>query len=177
MNVALHGSVATEVCVAPKNLTGTHTGTAVNLSWNEPVTYSSGSPASAVLSWETNSDVSTYYGYSAVSHCMVHRFEPSDLNSYNQYVLKSVSFIGSPYATSYSVVVYKGGSYRNGTFNPGQQIVNQPVPMSMVNTSGWNTVTLLNPVLVNASSELWFGVVATGEYVIPYVAGDVVSNK
>ena len=176
-NVTLHGSVATEVCLAPKNLAGTHNTTSVSLSWNEPVTYSSGSPASAVLSWETNSDVSSYYGYSAVSHCMVHRFEPSDLNPYNQYVLKSVSFIGSPYATSYSIVVYKGGSYRNGSFNPGQQIVNQVVPMSMVNTSGWNTVTLLNPVLVNASSELWFGVVATGDYVIPAVSGNLVSNK
>ena len=176
-NVTLHGSVATEVCLAPKNLTGTHNTTSVNLSWNEPVTYSSGSPASAVLSWETNSDVESYYGYSAVSHCMVHRFVPSDLNPYNQYVLKSVSFIGSPYATSYSVVVYKGGSYSNGTFNPGQQIVNQTVPMSMVSTSGWNTVTLMNPVLVNASSELWFGIVATGDYVIPAVSGNLVSNK
>ena len=176
-NVTLHGSVATEICVAPKNLTGTHNTTSVNLSWNEPVTYSSGSPASADLSWETNSNVSGYYGYGATSHCMVHRFVPSDLNSYNQYVLKSVSFIGSPYATSYSVVVYKGGSYSNGTFNPGQQIVNQTVPMSMVSTSGWNTVTLMNPVLVNASSELWFGVVVTGDYVIPAVSGNLVSNK
>ena len=176
-NVTLHGSVSTEVCLAPKNLSGTHTGTAVNLSWNEPVTYSSGSPASAVLSWETGSDVTSYYGYNFPAVCMVHRFVPSDFASYNHYLLRAVSFIGSPYATSYSIVVFKGGSYTNGNFNPGEQLVNQLVPMSTVNTYGWNTVTLLNPVLLESTSELWFGVVATGDYIIPYVTGNVVSNK
>ena len=176
-SVTLYGSSSSDPCIAPKNLTGTHNGTTVNLSWNEPVTYSSGSPASTEISWETSSNISTYYGYGAVSHCMVQRFEPSDLTPYNQYLLKAVSFIGSPYATSFSVVVFKGGSYSNGVFNPGEQVVNQIVPMSTVNTTGWNTVTLSNPVLVDATSELWFGVVATGDYVIPYVEGNVVSNK
>ena len=176
-SVTLYGSSSSDPCVAPKNLTGTHNGTAVNLSWNEPVTYSSGSPASTEISWETSSNISTYYGYGVASHCMAQRFEPSDLTPYNQYLLKAVSFIGSPYATSYSVVVFKGGSCNNGSLNSGEQVVNQIVPMSTVNTTGWTTVTLSNPVLVDATSELWFGVVATGSYVIPFVEGDAMSNK
>ena len=176
-NVTLHGSVATEVCVAPKNLTGTHTGTAVNLSWNEPVTYSSGSPASAVLSWASGSDVS-WYGLDVVSpYCIVHRFEPSDLTLYNQYLLKEISFIASPYAESYRVVVFKGGNHDNGVFHSGEQVVNQVVPISTVSSNGWKTVTLTNPVLVDATSELWFGIIVKGSYVIPSVSGTIESYK
>ena len=176
-SVTLYGSTLTEPCVAPKNLVGTRNGTSVNLQWSEPVTYGNGSPASAVLSWDTNSAISSYYGYQVLSQCMAQRFESSDLTPYNQYLLKSVSFIGSPYATSYSVVVFKGGSYSDGSFNSGEQVVNQVVPMSTVNTNGWNTVFLNNAVLVDASSELWFGVVATGDYVIPYIEDEAVPNK
>ncbi|MCR4825622.1 MAG: C10 family peptidase, partial [Bacteroidales bacterium] len=176
-NVTLYGSSSTEPCIAPKNLTGTRNGSSVDLSWNVPVTYSSGSPNSVVISWGSSSNISSYYGYGVASQCMVQRFETSDLTPYNQYLLKAVWFIGSPYATSYKVVVFKGGSCNNGSLNSGEQVVNQVVPMSTVNTTGWTVVTLTNPVLVDATSELWFGVVATGDYVIPYVEGEAISNK
>ena len=176
-NVTLYGSSSTEPCIAPKNLTGTRNGSSVDLSWNVPVTYNSSSPNSVVISWGSSSNISSYYGYGVASQCMVQRFETSDLTPYNQYLLKAVWFIGSPYATSYKVVVFKGGSCNNGSLNSGEQVVNQVVPLSTVNTTGWTVVTLTNPVLVDATSELWFGVVATGDYVIPYVEGEAISNK
>ena len=86
-SVSLYGTPKVEVCVAPKNLTGVHTGTVVNLSWNVPLTYSANSPNSAVVSWDS-SVVESYASQGGnASLCMLQRFVPSDLSSYNQYLL------------------------------------------------------------------------------------------
>ena len=182
-SVSLSGNVIEASCLPPKNLTGTYTGSAVNLSWNVPVTYSSGSPASAVLSWDnTVSDYCSSYG-DDVSYCMLHRFTTSDLSAYNQYQLTQVSFVASYYADSYRVVVYKGGSYSNDVFTPGEMVYNQIVPTSSLNTHSWNTVTLGNPVMVDATQELWYGVLAYssgnkgGSYAIRYGTNALVNGK
>ncbi len=112
--------------------------------------------------------------YGAIDLEVAQRFAASDLSSYNGYNLTKVSFYlgdeiayyddeyGNPdYAYSqgsYTVVVYKGGSYSSGTvMDPGTLVASQTV--SNVQYESWNTVTLNTPVAIDASQELWFGVI------------------
>ena len=177
--VFCYGSAFDEVCLPPQNLTGTHTGSQVQLSWSEPVNYGSG-PDVVNISWD--STVSTYtfsYG-SNMTICMMQRFDVNDLTPYHHYLLKSISFIPAAQGTSFRLVVYKGGYYNNG-YHPGTQIVNQEIPAASLVRDTWNTVPLNTPVLVDASEELWFGFVVyttgTDGYVIPVSTGNYVANK
>jgi len=184
------GTAIEAVCLPPQNLTGTHTGSQVHLSWNSPITYGSGSPESATLSWDSTVYMYNSYGLPGyeMTYCMIQRFETSDLIPYHHYQLTKVSFFIEYnadvifYADAYRVVVYKGGGYNGSTFNPGEQVVNQAVPMSSVHY-GWNTIALETPVMIDASQELWFGVVAyTSEsnpnpYVICVSTNGAIPNK
>lgn len=176
------GNAIEEVCLPPQNLTGTHTGTSVNLVWDSPTTYDIDSPATAILCWDsTLSYYSSSYG-NDMTYCMLQRFETSDLSPYNHYRLTTVSFFPSSYADSYRIVVYKGGSCNGSVFIPGEQVVNQIVPMSSL-SYGWNTVALGNTVIVDATQELWLGVIAYssgnngGSYVIRYGTNEAIDRK
>lgn len=177
--VFCYGSAFDEVCLPPQNLTGTHTGSQVQLSWSEPVNYGSG-PDAVNISWD--STVSTYtfsYG-SDMTICMMQRFDVNDLTPYHHYLLKSISFIPATQGTSFRLVVYKGGYYNNG-YHPGTQIVNQEIPAASLVRDTWNMVPLNTPVLVDAAEELWFGFMVyttgTNGYVIPVSTGNYVANK
>ena len=83
------------------------------------------------------------------------RFKPSDLTQYNGMYLFQISFY--PYSSNceYSIRVWTGGSVSGGEGNSGTRIVDQLV--SNPNINHWNQVELNNPVLIDASKELWFG--------------------
>ena len=179
-NVTLYGAAYTEVCLPPTYLTGTYNGSAVNLSWNSPINYSSGSPSSATLSWD-----STFSGYRAgigtdMTLYMMHRFDTQELNPFDNYVLKSITFYALPDATTYRAVVFTGCSYE-GSFIPGTMVVNQEIPASSISTNNWNTVLLNNPVLINSDEEIAFGVAiyttGTDGYVLPIGTGTFAPNK
>ena len=38
--------------------------------------------------------------------------------------------------------------------------MNQEVPLYLLTENSWNTIYLLNPILVDGTKELWFGIVA-----------------
>ena len=173
------GTAVEEVCLPPRNLTGTHTGSQVHLSWSEPVSYGSGSEA-VTLSWDSTVAGGNFGFGENMTVCMLQRFDVNDVAPYHQYLLKSISFIPAFQGTSFRLVVYKGGNYFNGC-HPGTQIVNQEVPAASLVRDTWNTVPLNSPVLVDASEELWFGfmVYTTGNYgyVIPVSTGSYVPDK
>jgi hypothetical protein len=84
--------------------------------------------------------------------------------------LTGVSFYAKNGTTDCHIVVYQGGSYENGTFAPGQMVVNQQVPLSALTHNQWCTVALNTPVLVDAAQELWIGYkisVDSGYYAMP----------
>ena len=181
--VTLFGNATEATCLPPENLTGIHTGVIVNLLWDSPVAYDNESPASTLISWDsTLAGTSSSYGADR-TYCMVHRYETSDLTPYHHYQLTEISFVGSYYADSYRIVVYKGGNYNGSIFTPGEQVVNQVVPMSDINSYSWNTVILGSPIIVDASQELWIGVITYtsgnngGSYVIRRGTNSAIAEK
>jgi len=83
------------------------------------------------------------------------RFKPSDLTQYDGMYLFQISFYPRSSNCEYSIRVWTGGSVSGGEGNSGTRIVNQLV--SNPNINHWNQVELDNPVLIDASKELWFG--------------------
>jgi hypothetical protein len=152
-NVLLTGQCH-EICNPPKNLTLSQTDNQIDLYWNAPELYV---PDQYELTWCTNVSY-TYNNDTETKMYMMHRFEPSDLTDYHNKLLTAISFIPSPSATIYKLVVYKGGSYDGNSFHSGTSIVQQYVNLSTLTCDEWNTIMLDNPVVINANEELWYGV-------------------
>ena len=154
--IHLQGTSYNTVCLPPKNLTATTLSNGVNLSWTAPI---QNTPASTTLSWDSDYDGPMYFS-SDITFCMLQRYEVSDLSSFNQHYLNSISFIPLAGITSCRIVAYQGGSYNGSTFSLGEQVVNQEVPISNLNFNEWNTIQLLNPYIIDKNRELWFGIIA-----------------
>jgi hypothetical protein len=157
--VVCYGSAYEDICLSPQDVTGARHDSVVNLSWVEPYSYGN-NPTSVTIS-QDSSDYKSRFSYGP-NHtiCMVHRFDVNDLAPYHNYLLKSISFMPSSEGTSFRLVVYKGGSSSGDTYNAGTQIVNQEIPISLLNRNVWNTVQLNTPVLVDANEEMWIGFIA-----------------
>ncbi len=89
------------------------------------------------------------------------RFTPTELADYAGRYLTSVTFIPG-YAedvaiTSYSIVVWQGGSIVDTVYNPGTMIVNQPIT-SPLTPSALNTIILDTAQLIDVTQELWIGI-------------------
>ena len=179
LNINLYGTAYTEVCLPPSYLVGAYDGSAVNLSWNAPVTYSDGSPSSATLSWDSSFTCGRAGFGTDMTLYMMHRFDSQDLAPYNNYVLKSISFYAYTGVSSYRAVVFTGCSH-DGNFTPGNLVVSQEIPLSTLTTDSWNTVLLNTPVLIDADEEIAFGVVVhnlDNVYVVPIGNGTFAPNK
>ena len=87
------------------------------------------------------------------------RFSTSDLANYDGLTLTQVAFYlwsssDYPAGGTYTVRIYKGGSYSSTTsMNPGTLVSTQTV--NSIVYDDWSTVTLSNPVTIDASQELW----------------------
>ena len=89
------------------------------------------------------------------------RFTPTELASYAGRYLTSVSFIPGwaedIALTTYSIVVWQGGSIVDTVYNPGTVIVNQPITAPL-NPSALNTIILDTAQLIDVTQELWIGI-------------------
>ncbi|MBR4913341.1 MAG: thiol protease/hemagglutinin PrtT [Bacteroidales bacterium] len=176
--ISLSGQ-STDECTSPQNLAISQSGNVVNLSWDAATPISSDP---ATLSWCTSFVNSYLYFGSNLNLAMVQRFETSDLASYHNKKLTSVSFALCDYAniTSCKIVVYKGGTFNGNYGSSGSLVCEQVVPTSSLSAYTWITVPLNSPVVIDASQELWFGVylsTAGTSYSLAFNSNGVVSGK
>ena len=89
------------------------------------------------------------------------RFTPTELASYAGRYLTSVTFIPGTAEdialTTYSIVVWQGGSIVDTVYNPGTVIVNQPITTPLT-PSALNTIILDTAQLIDVTQELWIGI-------------------
>ena len=143
-------------CNPPENLVLSASGPTANLHWDTP-TYTPEEPA--ILSWCTTFIHGSFTFLNDGNCTMVQRFEPSDLTSYHNKKITSISFVMPNVSTisSGKIVVYKGGSF-SSSGNPGTLVYEQNINISSLSDWTWNSITLNTPVTIDASQELWFGV-------------------
>ncbi|MBR4786404.1 MAG: thiol protease/hemagglutinin PrtT [Bacteroidales bacterium] len=165
--LSLTGMSYVQTCNPPQNMTATYQRPMVDLQWDAP--QANTSTAHTTISWDSTS--STTYRYSPnYTVTMLHRYCDTDLVAMHGQWLTGISFYAKNGINECYVVAYQGGSYENGSFRPGQMVMNQQVPLSALTHNQWCTVALNTPVLVDASQELWVGYkisVDSGYYAMP----------
>lgn len=155
--VHIYATTCLPLCFAPKELTAYPVYHGINLSWTAPET--NPDTFTNTLSWDSSFYFINYNSINT-SYCMLQRFDTSDLAPYKNSILKAISFAPCESSLSYRLVVYQGGGYINNQYIPGEQIVNQEVPLYQLINDRWNTINLMNPVFVDGTKELWFGIIA-----------------
>ncbi|MBO4488640.1 MAG: C10 family peptidase, partial [Bacteroidales bacterium] len=162
--IQLMGSTYIVQCPPIENLSLVQQGDTVLLAWDEPTL----DPNPQIVS-QCNTDAISPFSFGNVLVEAIHRYEPLDLLPIHKKLLTQISFkVMISNVGEYTVKVYTGGSCQDGVVDPGTLIVSQQVGQSELTLNSWNTVTLQNPVLVDASKELWIGVVyncANNQYV------------
>ena len=154
INITLAGSSTARECFPPVQLTASAADLEhVTLSWTAPQI----APEIVTLTW--NQQLATSLQYSNnYKRTLLQRFAATDLTSYHHKTLTSISFYAHTVATRYKVVVYKGGSYNDGVISPGTLVLEDEIPLSSIVADGWHTHTLSQPIIIDASQELWFGI-------------------
>ena len=189
-NVALSGRTYVLECNAPQNVQHSSDNSGnVQLSWDAPIqdihTYK--------FSIDSTSDGGIIgLGAGAHRYVLAQRACDSDLVAYHQKRITQISFYIFPDYTYYTsfipdidivtnsserkIVIYQGGSFLNNTLNEGTLIREQSINSF---SYGWNTVTLDNPVTVDAHQELWYGVhfYTTSQYPIAYGSDPCIAGK
>lgn len=164
VTVSLTGEAIPIQHAAPQSLTAAYTSPYVHLTWSSPSpvirTYNHG---------ETTH--SSNYGYSSdYSRTILQRLCDTDLVAYYPAQLTHISFYLRSAVTTCKLVVYQGGSYENQTLIPGDMVIEQPLNISQLNTSAWNTVALTTPVPIVLGEEIWYGIYLEapgGSYTMP----------
>jgi hypothetical protein len=138
------------VCPSPSNLEGSQTGVGlVSLTWERP-------PVTGESQWITYSGAqANSIGTNSVNDFDVaQRFTPFDFYNLGimEGALTKVDFFPFYQDCEYSVRVWVGGN----AAAPGELVVDQVVT-SFTNQT-WNEITLVNPVQINTSEELWIGI-------------------
>ncbi len=152
--VALRGLVYDVTCDAPENLDyEVNEGENVELYWSAPAAIAK----PVTVSWNTNANLHLSYP-SAYKMYQMHRYTEEDLLTYQGMQLKSISFKPSKDATLYKVVVCQGGSLVRGKYDPGIIVTEQVVDLSSLDYSQWNTIALAQPVTIDVTQELWYGI-------------------
>ena len=83
------------------------------------------------------------------------RWYPEDLNLYDSMYLEKISFFPNEHDCEYYLRVWTG--------EEATLVVDQPLDEEEYIVHYWNTIELDNPVLIDASKELWFGYRANTE--------------
>jgi len=118
----------------------------VLLTWNEP-----GESTGQWIHWDDGENFNAIGLTSGGTFMVASRWGTADLVPFDGMFLTKVSLypnndgIGT---TGYALKVWTGD-------NAGTLVVDMPLPSLIMNA--WNTVTLTDPVLVDATQELWFG--------------------
>ncbi|MBO7647334.1 MAG: C10 family peptidase, partial [Bacteroidales bacterium] len=161
-SIQLSGSSYVVHCPPPQALHLSQEGDVVNIQWDEP-----DAPVSSYhISKDSIPSMSTIsFGNSGgLSMECVQRFMTSDIAAYHQKLLTKISFKPMEGADGYTLRVYQGGSCTIGsstsaTLDPGTLVYSQEVGTAGLNMNGLSTVALDTAVIVDASQELWVGVI------------------
>lgn len=130
---------------------------------------------SSWLTWASNIDDGVITTAAMNDIIFAQRFTTSDLAPYNGFQLTQIAFYVEnnttyPPSGTYTVKVYQGGSYTSGTsMSPGTLVCSQTV--TSLTYDDLTYVTLNNPVTINASQELWFGVEVSNISADSYMMG------
>ena len=153
--VTLTGQIHSE-CPHPQNLILSNANDAVGLSWDD---CTSPTDQREEMTW-LNDVANIHYGSTvAIERHIVQRFSTTDLAPYHGKQLTAISFIPDSSATTYTLVVFVGGGLNGPSyFTSGTQVINQTVSPASLTNGVWNTIPLNNPVSIDASQELWFGI-------------------
>ncbi|MCK4676956.1 MAG: carboxypeptidase regulatory-like domain-containing protein, partial [Bacteroidales bacterium] len=129
----------------PTDLTGQALeGDDVLLTWNEP-----GEATGQWIHWDDGENYTSIGLTSGGTFLVASRWGTADLVPFDGMYLTKVSlFPTSDGGTSYALKVWTGE-------NAGTLVVDMPLSNLIMNA--WNTITLTDPVLVDATQELWFG--------------------
>ena len=112
-------------------------------------------------------DYDDYIGAPGISFGAYHRFTPEDLATINGGTLTRVLFVPTNLILyvpghNYTIQIYKGGIWGVvGNRNPGTLISSQELNNDNLLFNVENTITLDNPVPIDASQELWIGYYCT----------------
>ena len=163
-------------CPLPQTLTLTQVMDTVMLQWTAP-----SSPSNTYTISKDSSN--TVFGFSMGNLPLeaIQRFLPSDLSSYHLKALTQVSFIPLSGIDSCAVRVYMGGSLVDNALDPGTLVLHQPVNVSDLNMGVWNTIDLDSTVIVDATQEMWIGVLykcQAGQLSFPFsTSGDTIQYE
>lgn len=159
-------------CDAPTNVQVNARWDHVNLSWTSPETQQS---CDGVLSY--GGDLVTGIGVSSTEPFTVAvRYPVSSLTDHTGLYLAKVSFTLYDVAVSSVVIkVWTGGSFVGGVLTPGTLVDSVPVPVSTLVANTPNTVSLINPIQIDGTQEIWIGceVAAANTTAYPVAASDV----
>lgn len=137
-------------------------GTGNRINWTLP-------PSGEEVAISQNEDSKgTAYGSSHRSLGVYHRFTPEHLTSVNDGLLTQIIFVpsyDSPQTEpghTYTVQIYQGGFWgEEGNRDPGTIITSQELNNENLLFNEENTITLVTPVTIDATQELWIGYYCT----------------
>ncbi|MBR6161490.1 MAG: C10 family peptidase, partial [Bacteroidales bacterium] len=158
--VWLEGHCFEKACPPPTNLTLAQNNRKIDLQWDAPVYI----PTSYPITWDSVITGFTYYSTNLPVEYL-QRYESSDLTAYHNKNLTSISFYAIT-GNSYKIMVYTGGVYTYNGLTPDVKVVEQTVSSFQ---SGWNTIILDQPVRIDTSKELWFGISVQSDDSTPLV--------
>ncbi len=130
----------------PFNLNLETSGSDIILNWDSPY-------GGDWLYWDYG-NTGNGIGTNGDSIFIASRWDTADLAGYNGFYLSKIKFFAQSNTCTYSLRVWIGEN------SPTLMIV-QDVPEFA--TYDWNEIVLNNPVLIDASQELWFGYVCTSQ--------------
>ena len=82
------------------------------------------------------------------------RFTPEELENHNHMLITKVMIAGYEQDASYTIRIWKGGNATNG-YQCGELVYEQPI--TNMYYQQWTEVTLNQPVVIDATQELWIG--------------------
>ncbi|MCK9452299.1 MAG: carboxypeptidase regulatory-like domain-containing protein [Bacteroidales bacterium] len=129
----------------PLNLRGDVIAQTVVLNWDEPASLGDW------LYWDDGENSDAVGGENIDVFDAAIRFTPTDLQNYDGKYLTEISAYFEDIDADFSMRVWTGGNQ----FAAGNLQVDQAVENPIA--SEWNTIELNNPVLIDASQELWIG--------------------
>ncbi|MBZ0243418.1 MAG: exo-alpha-sialidase, partial [Bacteroidales bacterium] len=129
----------------PLNLRGEIVDQTVVLDWDEPASVGDW------MYWDDGENSDAVGGENIEMFDAAIRFTASDLQSYDGKYLTQISAYFDEVSGDFSMRVWTGGNQFAAGNLQVDQLVQYPV------AGEWNTIELDNPVLIDASQELWFG--------------------
>ncbi len=156
----------------PRNLSYNLEGNEVQLQW---YSYHDGE----WFSWDNGMNSGGIGTNNPVQFEVAARFEPEDLLPYDGELLKFVSFVPRQVQCVYSIRVWTDGHVIGDDYDPGNLLIDQTIITDDLVMEAWNVIELADPLLIDASQELWIGYHIDTETGFPAGrdAGPAVVNK